>query len=173
MEKEPLSSSKKEGPSHFLAGNLRRLRQAKGISQQELAESVGLKRSNIASYESGIVEPRPERFLALARFFKIDPSILLIQDLSALEPDHPLFRGESGEFERVDRLLQQLTGKTNDLEKVLEGFRAFHELKNARSTSTDSATTALRHDMENLMHILENLLETNRTFIQSFPQERT
>lgn len=169
MERISPPSAKKEGPAPLLANNLRWLRQARRISQQELAEAVGLKRSNIASYESGIVEPRPERFLALARFFQIDPALLLTQDLSRhssfSHPVSPQAGKKNGMEEKsgFDNLFQQLEAKTTDLKKILEGFHLFYDLKRSRNPAPES----LQHDLENLLHLLENLLETNQHFFQS------
>ncbi len=62
--------------------NIKFLRKNYGLSQRELAERLGLKRNNIASYEAGIVEPRAITFVAIARFFEVDPVILLSKLLS-------------------------------------------------------------------------------------------
>ena len=69
--------------------NLRYLRKSRNLSQRELAENLGLKRNNVASYEAGIVEPRALTFVRIARYFRISPLALLTEDLAAAAAASP------------------------------------------------------------------------------------
>ena len=57
------------GPS--LASNLRWLRRRKELSQEELAQLVGLNRGNIASYENGTAEPKIGSLIRLSEYFGV------------------------------------------------------------------------------------------------------
>ena len=47
-------------------------REAKGLSQQEVADAIGKSQSVYAAYELGVRTPRPKFAKALARIFKFD-----------------------------------------------------------------------------------------------------
>jgi transcriptional regulator with XRE-family HTH domain len=49
--------AKKRRPSSGFGPRLRRFREAKGLTQGELAELVGLKYQEVSRYERGVVEP--------------------------------------------------------------------------------------------------------------------
>lgn len=56
---------------------LRQLRIERGLTQEELANLTGLKRSAIGMYESGSREPKFEILEILADFFNVDMNVLL------------------------------------------------------------------------------------------------
>lgn len=64
----------------FFANNLKLLRKRRKFSQDDLAQSVGLKRHHIDNYERGIVPP-PETMIAIADFFKLSVDTMLRMDL--------------------------------------------------------------------------------------------
>lgn len=57
--------------------NLKKLMRKHSVTQQELADAVGLKRQTIALYESGGASPRLEGFVAIAKHFDISCDYLL------------------------------------------------------------------------------------------------
>lgn len=66
------------------ANNLQLLRKRKKISQADLAEEVGIKRSSLSGYELGNSEPNFETLLRFSSFFKISIDKLLKTDLARL-----------------------------------------------------------------------------------------
>ena len=66
-----------------ISANLRRLRKARGVTQEDLAEAAGITRVAYRNLETGISQPRPETLQALARSLEVG-----IQDLvtPAAEP---------------------------------------------------------------------------------------
>ena len=56
---------------------LKELREARGMSQFELAAEAGTDQSNISAYEIHGVQPRLEQIEALAKALKIRSSVLL------------------------------------------------------------------------------------------------
>jgi Zn-dependent peptidase ImmA (M78 family)/transcriptional regulator with XRE-family HTH domain len=60
-----------------IAGNLRRLREARGLSQDSLAEASGLSRAGYRNLEAGESEPRAATVMALARALDTTPADLL------------------------------------------------------------------------------------------------
>ncbi|HAE13653.1 MAG TPA: transcriptional regulator [Bacteroidetes bacterium] len=66
---------------HHLSSNLKYLRAARKLSQQELADLLEVGRTAIANYESGIANPGHKTLLALVNIFGISLDELLYQDL--------------------------------------------------------------------------------------------
>ncbi|MEQ8625422.1 MAG: helix-turn-helix domain-containing protein [Vicingaceae bacterium] len=66
------------------ANNLQLLRKRKKISQADLAEEIGIKRSSLSGYELGNSEPNFETLLRFSAFFKISIDKLLKTDLARL-----------------------------------------------------------------------------------------
>ena len=66
----------------FFAQNLIFLRNTleNKVSQQRLADELGLKKSTLAAYESGRAEPRYEELVRLSRFFGVTVDELLSKD---------------------------------------------------------------------------------------------
>ncbi len=76
---------KKNPQRIFFAGNIKFLRKRKKVSQEILAEELGLTRAKLAAIEAGnIKSPQPEDFLNFSEFFKISIDTLLKVDLSKL-----------------------------------------------------------------------------------------
>lgn len=53
------------------AENLKRLRQAKGIGQVELAKQIGVSKGIISLWENGLREPNLSSLIVLAEFFGV------------------------------------------------------------------------------------------------------
>ena len=67
---------------NYLSTNLKHLRAARKLSQQELADLLLVGRTAIANYESGIANPGHKTLLALVGIFDVSLYELLYQDLS-------------------------------------------------------------------------------------------
>lgn len=63
------------------ATNLKILRTAKGLSQQQLADTIGVTRSSIGSYEEGRAEPKLDCLKEIAQFFGIPVDDLLKENV--------------------------------------------------------------------------------------------
>lgn len=65
----------------FLPSNLRFLRKSKGLTQDQFAKKIGIKRSMIGSYEEGRAEPKLSTLQHIAGFFSKSVDELLEYDL--------------------------------------------------------------------------------------------
>lgn len=65
----------------YLSSNLSFLRKEKGLTQEAVAETLGLGRQAVGFYESGDREPTLENLLNLARFFEVSVDDLLSKDM--------------------------------------------------------------------------------------------
>ncbi len=70
----------------LLSQNLRYLRKERNLTQQELADRLGLKRGIIGAYEEGRAEPRILTLQHMAVFFEVSLDSLLFVDLSTGKP---------------------------------------------------------------------------------------
>lgn len=64
---------------------LKELRTARGISQQELAELVGVSRQTISKWENGIVQPSADNLMHLSQVFQLPLEVFFGNDLKHLE----------------------------------------------------------------------------------------
>jgi transcriptional regulator with XRE-family HTH domain len=62
---------------HVFAANLRRLRHAKGISQEDLAYTAGVNRTYVSKLEKGASYPGLEIIGKLAAVLNVEPAELL------------------------------------------------------------------------------------------------
>ena len=69
----------------YLNANIKFLRKKRGLTQQELALKIGLKRSLIGAYEEHRAEPKITTIQALAYYFKVSLDHFINSDLSEAE----------------------------------------------------------------------------------------
>lgn len=69
-----------------IAENIRALRAQRGMSQAELAERIGRKRSAVGNYESGVREPDLDTLRALAEALNVSVSELIGGDAADPRP---------------------------------------------------------------------------------------
>ena len=81
--------------STFISSNLALLRKRRKLSQQALADEVGVSRSALSAWENGTAEPSLEVLVALASQWSISLDRLVRQGLSALR-EHELAALERG-----------------------------------------------------------------------------
>lgn len=60
--------------------SLKEIRTARGISQEHLAELVGVSRQTISRWESGIVQPSADRLIRLSEVFQLPVEAFLRDD---------------------------------------------------------------------------------------------
>ena len=68
----------------FLADNLKFLRKRRKKTQDDVAFALQIKRSTLNGYENGIGEPKLERLITLADYYRFRIDDLLRKDLSKL-----------------------------------------------------------------------------------------
>ena len=146
---------------NHLSGNIRFLRKRRKLSQQQLADDLGVKRSNIAAYETKNVEPRLALITALATYFEVAIEDFILTDLYSLNAGSTMADGEmitpdrkrlSGDaVHEVERLVEKV-------HRMLEGFRIFYEFKLKMNGIDDKA----RGDLANFLTFITHMQEYNR-----------
>jgi transcriptional regulator with XRE-family HTH domain len=165
----------------FFASNLRFLRQEMNLSQEELSRKVGLNRGNIASYEKGAAEPSIKNLSRIGKFFNIELSDLIDEDLSGksslMNDLEKIDKVKAYKQEKVQEILIEsledqrskivkFRNRSDEMARILDGFRQFHKfrMENQDKLSDDVKKMAL--DYEKLLDVLEEVLSTNKSIIK-------
>jgi transcriptional regulator with XRE-family HTH domain len=92
-----------KGSKESLGQRLARLRKARGMTQVELAQQVGLSQPNISEYERDTFRPNSDTLLSLAQVLKVSADELLGHRVSAKE---------------VPRVSRKLMRRMEEIEKL-------------------------------------------------------
>ena len=72
----------------FFAINLKKLRTAKKLSQQKFAELFEMTRSTVGAYEEGRAEPKLDKIIEIAGYFKLSVDQLISKPLTISDIFH-------------------------------------------------------------------------------------
>ena len=113
----------------YFRKNLKLLRKRRGKTQDDLAFSLGMKRSTLSGYENGVSEPDLEMLMKFSAYFQIAIDTFLKVDLSSLS-ENQLYQLENGQDVFISgtelRVLATTVDKENDenIELVPEKAKA-------------------------------------------------
>lgn len=153
---------------NYLSGNIRYLRKHRKLSQQHLADDLGVKRSNIAAYETKNVEPRLSLIDAIARYFGVPLQDLVTRDLSTAADAFGTGAAPTTLSYSALRDLRELSAK---IQRMLDGFKVFYEFK--LSNQVDDEDPASRGDIDNFLVFINHMLEYNRMIESSLKMNAT
>ena len=104
-----------------IGNNLRFLRKRKGLTQQELADKLGIRRSSIGAYEENRASPRYETLEGVSDFFGVSIDLLVREDLSQLSEDDFLAYKKSGKADISGKKIRvlQVAVDNKDRENIL------------------------------------------------------
>lgn len=143
----------------YLATNIRFLRRQRQMSQEELAQRVGLNRGNIASYENGTAEPKICNLLKISELFGVT-----ILDITQKNLSDPLeMSAASQNFARLNhgeqQLIEQFVERTREIEAFLHSMQTCYEFK------TKSLQNVTR-DAQCVMTYFDQLHEVSNTLLR-------
>lgn len=146
---------------NYFASNLRHLRKAHRMSQQEFADQLNVKRSNVAAYETKNVEPRLALLMEIAKVFSVSVGELITADLRNV----PLGQQSLPEhFSALKTQFQELANKNTEIESMVQGFQLFFEFKQKElQRNPDGLQHANSNDIDNFLIFLSHM----RTYNQS------
>ena len=113
----------------YLKSNLKLLRKRKGRTQDDVAFTLGMKRSTLSGYENGVAEPGVEILMALSGYYKIAIDTMLTVNLELLS-ESQLLQLEHGADVYIQgsqlRILATTVNNSNDenIELVPERAKA-------------------------------------------------
>lgn len=161
---------KKIKEKSILGHNIQFLRKRMNISQEELAKLLGIKRSNVAAYESKNVEPRLSVIIEMAKLFDIRLQNFIESKL--VDIDYPknsqIGKKASGilSFDS-NKDVQEFADKSTKIRRVLEGFKAFYRFKKENLDDSFPNKGKLLFDIDNFLQLMEHLLNFNETVINA------
>ncbi|MDF1697039.1 MAG: helix-turn-helix domain-containing protein [Saprospiraceae bacterium] len=157
-----------------LSQNIKHLRRRNQLSQEDLAFALGIKRSNIAAYESKNVEPRLRIILEIAKLFNVSIKTLIetkIEDGIESPPFDALQFGNEKKPQKLDIKdnddIHNFIDKSIKIRKVLEGFKAFYTFKKNTYGSLNAEKEKLTFDIDNFIQLMDHLLAYNETVIKA------
>lgn len=78
MEQETFALPPDRYVLRVMGGRLKVLRKRRGLTQQQLAEQLGVEHPWVSKVEAGKLSPTPGRLRALCKVLNVDPSVLLM-----------------------------------------------------------------------------------------------
>ena len=149
-----------------LPKNIRSLRKRLNISQEELAQKIGLNRGNIASYENGTAEPKICNLLKLASLFEVTIIDLTQSDLK-VEDDYLVAKSN---FQRTlnseKELLQQFVNHAKEIERFIESIYHCQEFKKNSMAEIPASMKFAFHNFEELHDASVGLLSKHKALIE-------
>ncbi|MEO0898418.1 MAG: helix-turn-helix domain-containing protein [Bacteroidota bacterium] len=94
--------------THIIGSNLKHLRKLKNLTQQELANELGIQRSSIGAYEECRAAPKYPALESISNFFSISIDMLLKEDLSQYSEEELKRSREQGGPDPSGRMLRVL-----------------------------------------------------------------
>jgi transcriptional regulator with XRE-family HTH domain len=156
---------------NYLSSNLRYLRKRKKLSQQQFADVLNIKRSNIAAYETKNVEPRLALINTMAEYFGVSLSDIISVDLKerarlAVFGGSAITDNEHRQHTGMVKLqhLQEFHDQSERIRKMLDGFKVFYQYK--KEINEKMQEDRLNHDVENFLIFIDHMLEYNEQIIQ-------
>ncbi|GAB4424865.1 MAG: hypothetical protein OHK0039_42290 [Bacteroidia bacterium] len=89
--------------------NLKHLRKQKGLTQQQLADELEIRRSSIGAYEECRATPRYETLQRMSDFFQVSADMLISEDLSLYTTEELRARAMQGSPDVAGKNLRVLT----------------------------------------------------------------
>ncbi len=97
---------------NYFGLQLKKLRKAKGLNQDELAQILGVRKTTISNYETGYSNPSSATLMQIADFFEVEISDLIKKPLEPLRPTI----NEPDPFEKTEVLVYASATAANRME---------------------------------------------------------
>lgn len=103
--------------------NLRMLREARGISQQKLADAIGLTQQSINKYENHKIEPDIATLIMMADFFHTSVDFLIgHSDATAEAEGVPVIRLNADELRLVEHYRKLNQKEKDSIHMVIDNY---------------------------------------------------
>lgn len=150
---------------NYIAKNIKLLRKRMGLSQQDLADRVGLNRGNIASYESGTAEPKICKLLRISNLFEINTHDLTRYDLSEAGQLARAMQSFNEEKKDDNKRMDILLERIEQLEVVVESVKNLYTYRAPQLDLSHPDVKAVAHYYEQMYAVTETLLDEHRALV--------
>ncbi|NUO01498.1 MAG: helix-turn-helix transcriptional regulator [Saprospiraceae bacterium] len=158
-EQHPVTHDSPSVSASFLQQNLRYLRKRLEMSQEQLAEKIGLNRGNIASYENASAEPKICNLLRLSNFFGVSILDITQSDLSEDSALEKAIQAHANPYNSERETILAFMKRSDEIQEVFESIHKCHEFK-IKSVET------LPQDMKFLLQHFEQLYDAAQTLLR-------
>jgi transcriptional regulator with XRE-family HTH domain len=147
--------------SHALASNMRHMRKRLGLSQEDLAQRIGLNRGNIASYEKGTAEPKLCNLLKFSQLFGVSIHDLTKRDLSC----DCTYKTAYTNFVRLNSeeaaALQDFSTQADEFKDVFQGINRCYEFLSRKNGEVNAHGKMLAGQYDQLQHLTDEILRAH------------
>ena len=96
----------------MLNERIKELRVARGLSQVELAEKIGISKQSVSNWENDNIQPSIEMLIKIARTFSVSTDYLLGEDeRTFLEVSHL----SQKQISHIQQIIDDISGKSDSL----------------------------------------------------------
>jgi len=153
-----MSTTKKKAPMlDYIASNIKFLRTLSSLSQEQLAERIGLNRGNITSYERGIAKPSIDSLQKIADCFDVDLLSLIKKDLSTHMDSLQIKQLYSNKYANNESMPQPAKGRVSHKNGHI--YRGESAQKSNNSANFEMMLKGLRDANEYQVQIQKNYYE--------------
>jgi transcriptional regulator with XRE-family HTH domain len=150
-----------------LSSNIKHLRKQQSLSQEELANLLGLNRGNIASYEKGTAEPKICNLINLSNYYKVSVVDLITMDLRCpvtLGNARSNYQYELKEEDKV--VLQKFMEQAEELKTVMESVQICHKFKMKSMEKVPAELQCVISNFDQLCTVGEMLLKAHSNLLE-------
>lgn len=153
---------------NYLSENLRALRKRMELSQEELAEKVGLNRGNIASYENGSAEPKICNLIKIAHLYNVPIHDLIHSNLRDEDGyAAAVQRKSSGAATPIDMVLSSYFEEVENYESAIKGLQCMFKLKLNNLSDIPEEMAFMKENFEQLHFLATDLLSSYQTLLST------
>jgi transcriptional regulator with XRE-family HTH domain len=150
---------------NFLSQNIRLLRRRMGLSQQDLAEKVGLNRGNIASYETGTAEPKICKLLRISKLLGVTTHDLTRFDLAETGRMEQALQSFSEEESADRQKTESMLRRVDEIELVMSSVKHLYNFRAAELDLAHPDVKAMSHYYDQMQNVAEILLKDHRNLL--------
>lgn len=145
--------------------NIRHLRREQQLSQCDLADKVGLKRGNIASYEKSAAEPKIYNVIKLADYFKVSICDFVKKDLSTGNIIEPIIEEVVEKPILVIKELERIQKECEEYDNMINGMKCYHSFRMNQIKEHTEDTKVLSNEVERLLSVVDSLMKSHKYLI--------
>lgn len=109
-----------------IASRITEAREARGLSKEDLANSIGITRQSVSKYETGIISPSPEILRSISYKLNLPIEFFYKKQLLSTSTNSPLFfRSKAGILKKIKTACKYQIKWTNEIKKTLEHYVDF------------------------------------------------